>query len=68
MYMKPHLYDAPYVEEVSWYVLYQDTEFINQRIAPAPEDFMRLNTMVSMGQMLMLGDWLVDLPRIMVSQ
>ena len=29
---------------------------------------MRLNTMVSMGQMEMLGDWLVDLPRIMVSQ
>ena len=68
MYMKPHLYNAPYVEEVAWYVLYQDTEFINQRIAPAPEDCMRLNTMVSMGQMQMLGDWLVDLPRIMVSQ
>ena len=68
MYMKPHLYNAPYVEEVAWYVLYQDTEFINQRITPAPEDFVRLNTMVSMGQFDMLGDWLVDLPRIMVSQ
>ena len=68
MYMKPHLYGAPYVDEVAWYVLYQDTEFINQRIVPAPEDFWRLNTMVSMGQFEMLGDWLVDLPRIMVSQ
>ena len=58
MYMKPHLYGAPYVDEVAWYVLYQDTEFINQRIVPAPEDFWRLNTMVSMGQMDILDHWL----------
>ena len=68
MNMNPNLYGAPYVDEVAWYVLYQDTEFINQRIVPAPEDFWRLNTMVSMGQFEMLGVWLVNMPSIKVTQ
>ena len=68
MYLKPHLYGAPHVDEVAWYVLYQDTQHPDQRIAPAPEDFWRLNTMVSMGQFEQLGDWLIAMPHAMVTQ
>ena len=68
MYLKPHLYGAPYADEVAWYVLSQDTQFIHQRIAPTPEDFWRLLSMVSMGQFQMLGDWLVMMPAVLVTQ
>ena len=62
LYLKPHLFGAPYIEEVAWYVLYQDCRNMLDRMEPAPEDFRMLTGMVSMGQFQMLGDWQVELP------
>ena len=62
LYLKLHLFGAPYIEEVAWYVLYQDCHNMLDRMVPAPKDFRMLTGMVSMGQFQMLGDWQVELP------
>ena len=67
LYLKPHLFGAPYIEEVAWYVLYEDCGNILDRMEPAPEDFRMLTGLVSMGQFQMLGDWQVELPGGMVT-